>query len=194
VRATLSLACLGLLLSGSALAQQAAPASPTHALALEALRVSFHVQSLFPVDGTFGPVSGELRFEPEGGAMSGELRVDAASADTGYGVRDAVIRNDVLHVERYPLIVFRPTRWRVRGRTPTQLSGSIEGSVLMHGVERPVTVELEAQLTAAGEANVRAGLAVQFEEWGIANPGNEYLPVEPRVGITVEGVARSRPL
>jgi len=92
------------------------------------------------------------------------------------------------------VIAFRPTGWRVRGRSETQLSGSIDGIVAMHGVERPVAVEFEARLGRDGSAQVSGGLAVHFEEWGMANPGNEYLPVAPRVGITIEGRARMRPL
>jgi len=183
-----------LLLTPTALAEELLAEPPTHVLELEGLRVQFHVQSLFRVDGSFGPVSGEVRFAPEGGVMSGELRLDAATADTGYGLRDSVIREEVLETDRYPVIAFRPTRWRVRGRSATQLSAAIEGSVVMHGVERPVTVELEAQIAPTGEARLRGGLALEFEDWGIENPGTEFLPVDPRVGVTIEGLARSRPL
>ena len=157
------------------------------------LRVEFRVETLFPVDGTFGPVEGELAMAPEGGAMSGELRVDAATADTGYALRDAVIRGEVLEAPRYPVIAFRPQSWRVRGRTDSQLSATLSGTLALHGVERPVTVELEARLGPADVADVRCGLAIEFEAWGIESPGNAYLPVEPRVGIVIQGRVRLRP-
>lgn len=126
--------------------------------------------------------------------MSGELRVQAATADTGYDLRDAVIRDEVLEAARHPSIVFRPKRWELRGRSATQLSGAIHGLIELHGLERPVTVALEARREPDGVLQVRCGFEVHFEEWGIENPGNEYLPVDPRVGVTVEGRVRARPL
>ena len=191
---------LAAMLAGLPGPARATAPSPSGTLEIVELRVTFRVQSRFTVEGTFGPVEGAVRFTPTGGPMSGELRIAAATADTGYGLRDAVIREDVLEADLHPSIVIRPDRWQIRGRDAAQLSGTLWATLEMHGVERPITVDLELQAAsepdgrAEGVWRVRCGFAVSFEDWGIANPGNRYLPVDPTVGVIVSGVVRTRAL
>jgi hypothetical protein len=73
------------------------------------------------VEGTFHVTSGAVRFDSATGVASGEIRVDALSAETGNGSRDKTLRGDVLEAARYPLFIF--TAERVVGALPASGEG-----------------------------------------------------------------------
>jgi hypothetical protein len=54
-------------------------------------------------------------FDPDAGAMSGEIVVDAASGQSGSPARDKRTTRDILQAERFPEIRFSPSNRRRHG-------------------------------------------------------------------------------
>lgn len=93
------------------------------------------------VRGTFPDVRGTLELdEDDPTAARGEIRIGAASIDTGFGARDDHLRSaDFFDVERHPEIVVRPTAVRhVRGDRYI-----VTADVTIRDVTVPVDVEAE---------------------------------------------------
>lgn len=138
------------------------------------------------VEGTFRVTSGAVRFDPATGTASGEIRVDALSAQTGNGSRDKTMRGDVLETEKFPLFVFTPEH--VVGAVPSTGEGQIElrGLVALHGASHPLTVPAKVH-REGGLLKLTAEFAVPYVEWGLHNPSVLFLKVADVVQVHIEG-------
>lgn len=138
--------------------------------------------ALHTVHGTFHVIPGTLQFDPASGLLSGEIRVDAKSGETGNGMRDRKMYKDVLESERYPEISFSPDR--VEGAVATQGKSSVKvhGIFRMQGVDREITVPAEVGMSSdSWTATVH--FTVPYVKWGMKNPSTFFLRVSDSVEI-----------
>ncbi|OAH12598.1 YceI family protein [Streptomyces jeddahensis] len=90
------------------------------------------------VHGRFTRFNGGIRVEHEMERSSVEVRIDAASIDTGNKTRDNHLRSaDFLDVEHFPYLHFASDRFIYRGGT----KWTVQGSLTMHGVSRTVALD-----------------------------------------------------
>jgi polyisoprenoid-binding protein YceI len=84
--------------------------------------------------------------EAPSSGLKAEVRVEAKSLDTGNDRRDKKMR-ETLNVEKYPLISFTLNRVRLiqKASDTGPARYQVEGILRIHGVERPVTVEVESK-------------------------------------------------
>ncbi len=141
------------------------------------------------VHGTMKVTGGTIRFDPATGAASGEIAVDAVSAETGNGRRDKTMHGDILESGRFPKIVFKVER--VEGPLPGSTPGDLKlhGVMTMHGADHPVTMPASVRIEA-GVARAEAHLTVPYVEWGLADPS--FLFVRAAKTVEVSIVARGR--
>ncbi|HTT69091.1 MAG TPA: YceI family protein [Gemmatimonadales bacterium] len=114
------------------------------------------------VRGRFAKWDGTLTMDendPSHGAV--EVTIDVASIDTGVAQRDAHLRSsDFFDVERYPVLAFRSTRVEQAG--PGGEALKVAGDLTMHGVTRPVVLDVEYAGSAKDPwGGVRAGFSAR---------------------------------
>lgn len=163
-------------LSGAAqqISLQLDPAKTTVRFTLDA--------ALHTVHGTFQAKQGTLQFDPASGQVPGEIVVDAKSGQTGNGMRDRKMHNDVLESDRYPEITFRPVR--VEGNVATQGKSSVtvHGMFNIHGVDREITVPAQIDMDT-DHWTATARFTVPYAKWGMKNPSTFFLRVSDSVEI-----------
>jgi polyisoprenoid-binding protein YceI len=115
------------------------------------------------VEGKAPAFSGEVRVDPEHPDQGASviLRVEAASLDTGNGIRDRKMRKSHLEVETYPQIVFQSTVVSFQDppgplRQGAERHATVEGRLDLHGVARTIRIPVllrydGASLAADGE-------------------------------------------
>ena|SRR5579871_1589246 len=136
---------------------------------------------LHTVHGTFKVKHGALQLEP-GGKMSGEIVVDAASGDSGNGMRDRKMNKEVLESALYPEIRFRPDRVEGAVASPGKASVMVHGIFSIHGTDREINVP--ANLETTGERwSVNVHFTVPYQKWGMKNPSTLFLKVNDSVEI-----------
>ena len=137
---------------------------------------------LHTVRGSFKLKHGSLQFDPGSGKITGEIVVDAASGDTGNGVRDRKMHKEVLESARYPEIAFRPDR--IDGAVSSQGTSSVmvHGIFSIHGTDREITVPAQVD-TAADHWTAIVHFTVPYEKWGMKNPSTLFLKVSDSVQI-----------
>ena len=137
---------------------------------------------LHTVRGTFKLKRGALQFDPGSGKITGEIVVDAASGDSGSGMRDRKMHREVLESARYPEIAFRPDR--IEGVVATQGKSSVmvHGIFRIHGTDREITVPAQVE-TSADHWTATVHFTVPYEKWGMKNPSNLFLKVSDSVQI-----------
>lgn len=179
---------LALLSLGAGLAAAADPRTLT--LDPAATKVSFTLgATLHTVHGSAPLALGVVVFDPDGGAASGEITVDAHLADTGNEKRDRDMHEKVLLSSRFPSVVLRPTR--LEGSVPRSGTATItvHGTVELTG--RPHEIAIPVEITVTGNAvAIRAELEFPYVEWGLADPSKLLLGVDKHVTVTVIGTGR----
>jgi len=90
--------------------------------------------------GRFNRFSGHFSYDadnPQASAIS--VSIDPASVDTNHAERDKHLRGtDFLDVTKYPDATFESTKY-----TGDAKSGTLEGMLTLHGVTRPISIQLE---------------------------------------------------
>jgi polyisoprenoid-binding protein YceI len=154
--------------------------------------------ALHTVHGTFQIKQSALQFDPASGKVSGQILVDAKSGQTGNGMRDRKMNNDVLESDRYPEIGFRPDRITGTVAGQGKSSVTIHGIFNVHGMDREITVP--AQLEMDGDHwNANLHFTVPYAKWGMKNPSTLFLRVSDSVEIelvaagSIVGTTSSQP-
>jgi polyisoprenoid-binding protein YceI len=171
-----------LLLASSALAaENTLTILPDHAKVTFLLGATGH-----DVNGSFPLTKCDVHFDPETGAASGEIAIDAADAQTGNPKRDKAMHEKVLLTSASPSIVFHPAHFA--GKLPDSGGGEVrlEGSVDIAGAQHPLT--MVAHVDRTGDAmHVLCTCAIPYVEWGMKDPSVAFLKVDKVVQLTVEG-------
>ena len=152
---------------------------------------------LTTVRGGFSGATGTIDFDPakpEAGAI--ELRIPAASVNTGDAKRDGHLRSaDFLDAETHPEIVFKSTKVTPKGTD----SFLVDGDLTIRGTTKPVAVSVDLLgIVADPRAGQRAGFDAKFSfdrtQWGLT--WNMPIPSGVVVGekITVEANIAATPL
>jgi polyisoprenoid-binding protein YceI len=140
--------------------------------------------TLHSADGSVKLEQGTIRFDPDSGAASGEIVVDATSANTGSGSRDRNMHADVLESARFPKIVFRPERLDVKRRDAASADVVLLGALDMHGQQHPLSMPAKLALRD-GRLVVDAKFEVPYVEWGMRDYSNFVLRVDRHVTVTL---------
>ncbi|MGH9076460.1 MAG: YceI family protein [Acidimicrobiales bacterium] len=124
--------------------------------------VSFTVRHMMvsKVRGHFDVTDGTIRIADDPAQSSVQVTLDAGSLDTRDPKRDGHVKSaDLLDVEQYQTIEFRSTGVRQDGR-----GWRVDGELTVHGVSRPVVLELEPAGTATDPwGGLRAGFDARTE-------------------------------
>jgi polyisoprenoid-binding protein YceI len=110
------------------------------------------------VRGTFTKVSGTVHYDPADTKNdSVDVTIDAASVDSRVEMRDNDLRSDhFFDVQKYPKITFKSTGVEAAG--PDKLK--VTGDLTMHGVTKPVTLDVDGPSKPANDGHGRLHLGV----------------------------------
>jgi polyisoprenoid-binding protein YceI len=165
----------------------AAPAAEgAFTLDAERSRVRFTLAAtLHTVFGEGRVESGEIRFDPDTGAASGTVLVDARSFRTGIEARDENMHTQVLESERFPEIRFAAERIEVRSRSAESAEVTLHGTFALHGAERAVAVPAHLALEG-GALHVTGAFTVPYVAWGLRDVSTFVLRVAKEVEVQLD--------
>jgi polyisoprenoid-binding protein YceI len=149
-------------------------------------KVHYRVDTtLHTVHGTFAPKRGNVRFDPESGRADGEVVVFATSGDSGNSSRDERMHKEILETAKYPDAIFRPQQ--IEGKVSRNGASDIKvhGVILLHGQEHELVAAVHAEL-AADRWKGTAKFEVPYINWGIKDPSNWLLKVQPVVNVEMD--------
>jgi polyisoprenoid-binding protein YceI len=157
---------------------------PTHTYAnFEIDHMGFSTQR-----GLFRHTSGQISYDPEARSGTIEIRIDTASLDTGFGLRDEVLRGaDWFNVQSFPDIIFRSQRFIFNEERPV----AVEGKLIMLGEIRPLRLEISRFKCGLNLAVGKRGCGADAEgvlrrsEFGMQT-GIPFIGDEVRLHVQVE--------
>ena len=135
--------------------------------------------------------------EKDAAHASVQASVDVASIDTGDEKRDAHLKTpDFFDAEKFPTITFKSTKVEAAGDRRYKLHGDLT----MHGVTKPVVLDVEATPEVKGmrgetRAGARATTKINRKDFGISwsksmDGGGVVVGDEVEVTIDVEAVKK----
>ena len=150
--------------------------------------------TLHTVHGTFKLKSGEIRWDPATGHVSGAVVIDATSGDTDNTSRDKNMHTDILESAKFPEITFTPAQ--IKGALPKAGTAQIEvsGKIRLHGQDHVTTLTFTVQPGADGSLQASAQFPVPYVKWGLKNPSTFLLHVGDSVDVDTHATARIAPV
>ena len=154
------------------------------------------------VRGRFTRWSGTIAMdEKDPTSAAVEITIEPGSVDTGVEQRDSHLRSpDFFDVERYPTMTYRSTRIEKAGEGEYRVTGDLT----MHGVTRPVTLEVEFAGSAKDPwGGLRAGFSARGsldrKEFGLTynqllETGGVVVGEKVDLDIEVEAVKQAAPV
>ncbi len=129
------------------------------------------------VAGTTDQVSGTV-VVLGGDLTTAEVTVDVASITTDSSPRDSYFRDSVMEVDAFPTATFAVDRAvDLPELTGTPVTVPVAGSLTLHGVTRPVTVDLAVVATATG-VETSGTIPVTFADFDVTPPDLGFVRVE----------------
>ena len=157
--------------------------APVFAITPENSSIKFHVESSIALDGHFDKWTGSLTFtSPDVTTGVLDLRIQAASVNTGSGMKDSKLRGeDFFDVKQSPVIEFRSTKVVQTGPVNFELSGNFT----IRGVSKPETLRLTIFGKGTGTGGIQGTMAFDRKEYGM-NSGIPFIRIADRVEVTVD--------
>lgn len=119
-------------------------------------------------------------------AVTGSLAVDLASLETGIGLRDRHLKEEYLQVDRYPQARLTLSHLDVRrlpeGATFGAVAIPFEGTLLLHGVEKPVSGQARVSRNDSRVA-VSAQFSISLGDFGVGVPKYMGITVAEKVDV-----------
>ena len=181
-------------LAAPAFAQSSWEIDPAHS------NVQFGVRHMMisTVHGKFTKFTATATGDEKDAAHAGvQASIDVASIDTGDEKRDAHLKTaDFFDAEKFPTITFKSTKVEAAGDRRFKLHGDLT----MHGVTKPVVLDVEATPEVKGmrgetRAGARATTKINRKDFGISwsksmDGGGVVVGDEVEVTIDVEAVKK----
>jgi polyisoprenoid-binding protein YceI len=147
---------------------------------------------LHTVRGTFKLKSGLVHLDPETGAVTGSVVVDATSGESGNSMRDQVMHNKVLESSRYQTITFRPVHVNGKFDPNREQALTVDGIFSLHGQDHPLQLNVSVH-PDSGAITLTTHFTVPYVQWGLKDPSSFVLRVDKDVSIDIEATARLKP-
>ncbi len=162
--------------------------------------VTFKIKHLFSyVSGNFGKFEGTIEYEPgKPETWKTEATIQAASINTNVEGRDKHLKSaDFFDAAKYPTITFKSTGVS----DVTESSAKLVGDLTIHGVTKPVTLDLEILGVAKDPwgntvAGFQAAITINRKDYGLTwnkavETGGVLVGEEVEITIDAAGLLKS---
>lgn len=164
-----------------------AQTAPVFEIAQAGSSVKFFVKSSMSVTGTFDKWNATLTFasnEASTGVL--DIRIDAASVDTGSGLKDRTLKGeDFFDVANSPEIRFHSTSITPTGPGTFEMNGDFT----IRGVTKPEKLMLTVTGAGTGSGTIKGTMSFNRKDYGI-NGSIPLVKIADRVDVTVDLKAR----
>jgi len=134
-------------------------------------------------DGITGYVSGNPRRPTE--TITSVVTLKALSLDSHLGMRDNMMRKDVLEVDSYPEITFTLRKITNLEQHPLKKSVTftVTGNMHLHGLDKNIDAKVEATLLNEKEVLAEGEFDMDMTDWQIKPPTLLFQKVSPKLKI-----------
>ena len=142
--------------------------------------IKFHVKSSVTIAGKFDKWEAGLTFKsPDETTGLLDIRIDAASVDTGSGMKNGKLKNkDFFDVEQNPYITFKSTKIVPTGPHTYE----VDGDFTIRGVSNPEKLTLTISGKGAGSGDLHGAMVFNRKDYGM-NKGIPFIKIADHVDV-----------
>lgn len=142
--------------------------------------VKFHVKSSVTIAGKFDKWDAGLTFKsPDETTGLLEIRIDAASVDTGSGMKNGKLKSkDFFDVEQNPYITFKSTKIVPTGPHTYE----VDGDFTIRGVSNPEKLILTISGKGTGSGELHGAMVFNRKDYGM-NKGIPFIKIADHVDV-----------
>ena len=145
--------------------------------------VNFNVSASVPIEGKFNKWDATLTFtsrELSTGVL--DIKIDAASVDTGSGMKDGKLKGkDFFDVKNNPYVTFHSSKIEQTGPN----SFDVSGTFTIRGVSKPEKLTFTSIGKGTEEGEIKGTMAFDRKEYGM-NSGIPFIKIADRVEVIVD--------
>jgi polyisoprenoid-binding protein YceI len=164
-------------------AQQAQIAAPVFKFSPDGSIVNFSVSASVTIAGKFDKWDASLTFtsrELSSGML--DIKIDAASVDTGSGMKDKKLRSkDFFDVKDNPYITFHSSKIVQTGPN----AFDVPGTFTIRGVSKQETLAFTSIGKGTGAGELKGTMAFDRKEYGM-NSGIPFIKIADRVEVSLD--------
>jgi polyisoprenoid-binding protein YceI len=156
--------------------------APVFAITQAESSIAFNVKASVAIQGTFDQWHATLKFtSPDVTTGVLEVKIQAASVDTGSGFKDSKLKSDdFFAVDQNPLITFTSTKIVQSGPNTFE----VDGNFTIRGVTKPEKLTLAVSGKGTGSGEINGTMAFDRKDYGM-NSGIPFIRIADRVEVTV---------
>ncbi|HVO58914.1 MAG TPA: YceI family protein [Dongiaceae bacterium] len=145
--------------------------------------VRFNVSASVKIEGTFDKWDSKVTFRsPRVESAVLEIRIQAASVNTGSGLKDGKLRSkDFFDAKNNPYITFRSTKVLMTGPDTIEF----DGDFTIRGVTRQEKLVFTILGKGTGKGAINGTMAFDRKEYGM-NSGIPFIKIADRVEVAVD--------
>jgi len=113
------------------------------------------------------------------------FEVDLASLDTGIGLRNRHMRENYLETDRWPMASFEGGVTALRRGGSGEYRASVQGTLSIHGVEKPRTIECTGALEGE-ELRVKCAFEVTLSDHEIPIPKLMFMKIDEVMALDLD--------
>ena len=142
--------------------------------------IKFHVKSSVTIAGKFDKWDASLTFKsPDEATGLLEIRIDAASVDTGSGMKNGKLKSkDFFDVERNPYISFKSTKIVPTGPHTYE----VDGDFVIRGVSNQEKLILTISGKGTGSGEIHGAMVFNRKDYGM-NKGIPFISIADHVDV-----------
>jgi len=177
------LALLPLLATAALLTPLSRAQAPVFNITQQGSAVGFNVKASVAIAGKFDKWDSTLTFtSPDVTTGILDLKVQAASVDTGSGMKDGKLKSkDFFDAQNDPLITFHSTKITQTGSN----TFDIDGDFTIRGVTKPEKLVLTVSGKGTGTGSIKGIMAFDRKDYGM-NKGIPFVTIADRVEVDVD--------
>lgn len=136
------------------------------------------------IHGSGEGLSGSVERSTVTAANGATVSFKLSELKTGIGLRDSHMKEKYLEVTKFPEAVLTLKSFKVPD-SETELSQQVDGLLRLHGVEKPVKVDVKSKKTGA-TFSVSSQFKIKLSDFGIETPSYLGVKVADVVEVKVE--------
>lgn len=159
----------------------------------EGTELRFHSEAtLESFGGTTSALAGEIAFDPADlTTLTATVTADLRELDTGIGLRNRHMRDNVLHTDEFPTAVFTVESCDTATWDPgSTLTAKVTGRMQVHGVEQRLEADVVVARRDDGNLELTATFPIRLTDFGMKRPKMLMMKVAELVDVEVRIVAR----
>jgi polyisoprenoid-binding protein YceI len=145
--------------------------------------IKFDVEASVAIEGKFDKWDASLTFtSPEVSTGVLDIKIQAASVDTGSGMKDNKLKSDdFFDVKKNPYITFHSTKIVQTGPDTFE----VDGDFTIRGVTKAEKLNLKVEGAGTGSGTIDGTMAFDRKQYGM-NSGIPFIKIANRVEVTVK--------